>query len=61
VWGPRVSCGEVLGPVMGIEITFEGVSGPRILLHILAENDEYFRLVCIKSWYRYMTNLHIRL
>jgi len=42
-----------------IEITFEGVNEPQILLHILTENDEYFHLMYIKSWYRYMTNLQI--
>ena len=39
----------MLGPV--IEITFEGVDKPQILLHILNENDEYFHIMYIVSWY----------
>ena len=34
-----------------IEITSEGVDEPQILLHILKENNEYFHLMYIKSWY----------
>jgi len=56
-----VSCGEVLGPVVEVGMTFEGVNEPQMLLHVLAENDECFRLVYIESWCRCMAGLHVRL
>jgi len=44
-----------------MEMAFEGVNEPQVLLHVLTENDECFHLMYIKSWCRYMTDLHIRL
>ena len=41
----------MLRSMIETKITFEGVDEPKIFLHILKENDEYFQIIYIVSWY----------